>query len=180
MVSEPPLTKQRFDQYQHAQDLSESSADRISHYLLSLGQLEPTECLRELVERSELKENVCVAAERETTHDQKQIASVISSNLNLRSKPAVTSDTIFSQSIPCISPNLDQSQSLKSDAACLPERRLDFSHYHCDEESVSCDWSIGSGSTFDTRDEVAFRDGLAALDASIESLQRTIKMDLGR
>ncbi|XP_029923025.1 coiled-coil domain-containing protein 14 [Myripristis murdjan] len=46
--------------------------------------------------------------------------------------------------------------------------------------SVLSDCSAASGSTFNTRDEVAFRDGLAALDASIASLQRTIKMDLGR
>ncbi|XP_068612520.1 coiled-coil domain-containing protein 14-like [Brachionichthys hirsutus] len=48
------------------------------------------------------------------------------------------------------------------------------------EESACSEWSAGSGSTFDTRDEAAFRDGLSALDASIASLQRTIKMDLVR
>lgn len=41
-------------------------------------------------------------------------------------------------------------------------------------------WSARSGSTFDTRDEVAFRDGLVALDASIANLQKTIQLDLGR
>ncbi|XP_063322220.1 uncharacterized protein ccdc14 isoform X2 [Pelmatolapia mariae] len=40
--------------------------------------------------------------------------------------------------------------------------------------------SVWSDLTFDTRDEAAFRDGLAALDASIASLQKTIKLDLRR
>uniref|UniRef100_A0A3Q1FPT0 Uncharacterized protein n=1 Tax=Acanthochromis polyacanthus TaxID=80966 RepID=A0A3Q1FPT0_9TELE len=44
-----------------------------------------------------------------------------------------------------------------------------------DGESVFSDCSMKSGWTFDTRDEAAFRDGLAALDASISSLQRTIQ-----
>nr|XP_015813327.2 uncharacterized protein ccdc14 isoform X2 [Nothobranchius furzeri] len=48
----------------------------------------------------------------------------------------------------------------------------------CDLESVCSSWSVRSGSTFDTRDELAFRDGLAALDASIASLQKTIRLDL--
>ncbi|XP_038125002.1 uncharacterized protein ccdc14 isoform X2 [Cyprinodon tularosa] len=39
-------------------------------------------------------------------------------------------------------------------------------------------WSRRSESSFNTRDEAAFRDGLAALDASIASLQRTIQLDL--
>lgn len=51
---------------------------------------------------------------------------------------------------------------------------------HCDVESVWSDWSMRSGSTFDTRDEAAFRDGLSALDASIASLQKTLQLDLGR
>nr|XP_057941915.1 uncharacterized protein ccdc14 isoform X2 [Doryrhamphus excisus] len=39
---------------------------------------------------------------------------------------------------------------------------------------------VTSVSTFDTRDEVAFQDGLAALDASIASLKKTIQLDLSR
>lgn len=50
----------------------------------------------------------------------------------------------------------------------------------CDVESSWSDRSSRSGSTFDTRDEAAFRDGLSALDASIASLQKTIQLDLGR
>ncbi|XP_061833271.1 uncharacterized protein ccdc14 isoform X1 [Nerophis lumbriciformis] len=49
-----------------------------------------------------------------------------------------------------------------------------------DTDSISCDCSLRSMSTFDTKDEAAFRDGLAALDASIASLQKTMKLDLLR
>ncbi|KAM3585275.1 uncharacterized protein V6R79_012692 [Siganus canaliculatus] len=45
----------------------------------------------------------------------------------------------------------------------------------CDVDSVCSGWSE---STFNTRDEAAFRDGLSALDASIASLQKTIQLDL--
>lgn len=47
-----------------------------------------------------------------------------------------------------------------------------------DVESVVSDWSVQSESSFNTRDEAVFRDGLAALDASIASLQKTLRMDL--
>ncbi|XP_064879558.1 LOW QUALITY PROTEIN: coiled-coil domain-containing protein 14 [Oncorhynchus nerka] len=50
----------------------------------------------------------------------------------------------------------------------------------CEVRSFASDWSAGSSSTFDTRDEQEFQNGLAALDASIASLQRTIKQDLNR
>ncbi|XP_024120983.1 uncharacterized protein ccdc14 [Oryzias melastigma] len=50
----------------------------------------------------------------------------------------------------------------------------------CDSASLWSTWSARSSSTFDTRDEAAFRDGLAALDASIASLQRTFQLDLRR
>lgn len=50
----------------------------------------------------------------------------------------------------------------------------------CDIKSLASDWSGNSWSTFNTRDEQDFRNGLAALDASIASLQRTLKADLKR
>ncbi|KAF7711149.1 coiled-coil domain-containing protein 14 [Silurus meridionalis] len=50
----------------------------------------------------------------------------------------------------------------------------------CDIKSLTSDWSVNSYSTFNTRDEQDFRNGLAALDASIASLQRTLKADLKR
>lgn len=43
-------------------------------------------------------------------------------------------------------------------------------------ESVLSDLS----STFNTRDEAAFKDGLSALDASIANLQKTIQLDLAK
>lgn len=48
----------------------------------------------------------------------------------------------------------------------------------CDVKFIASDWSVNSWSTFNTRDEQEFRIGLAALDASIASLQRTLKADL--
>ncbi|XP_062852965.1 coiled-coil domain-containing protein 14 [Trichomycterus rosablanca] len=48
----------------------------------------------------------------------------------------------------------------------------------CDIKSIASDWSVSSCSTFNTRDEQDFRNGLAALDASIASLQKTLKADL--
>ncbi|KAG9277556.1 coiled-coil domain-containing protein 14 isoform X1 [Astyanax mexicanus] len=48
----------------------------------------------------------------------------------------------------------------------------------CDIKSLASDWSVNSWSTFNTRDEQNFRNGLAALDASIASLQKTLKAEL--
>ncbi|XP_013855032.1 uncharacterized protein ccdc14 [Austrofundulus limnaeus] len=45
-------------------------------------------------------------------------------------------------------------------------------------DSVCSDWTTRSSWTFNTRDQEAFEDGLAALDASIASLQRTLQLDL--
>lgn len=50
----------------------------------------------------------------------------------------------------------------------------------CDVESVWSDWSLKSGSTLNTRDEAAFRDGLSALDTSIANLLKSIQLDRGR
>ncbi|KAL4636239.1 coiled-coil domain-containing protein 14 [Arapaima gigas] len=54
-----------------------------------------------------------------------------------------------------------------------------------DSTFLSCDtlgsnWTTSSWSTFNTQDELNFRHGLAALDASIASLQKTIQSDLNR
>ncbi|KAI7807970.1 coiled-coil domain-containing protein 14 isoform X2 [Triplophysa rosa] len=50
----------------------------------------------------------------------------------------------------------------------------------CDNKSLASDWSVNTWPTFNTQDEQNFRDGLAALDASIESLQRTLRADLNK
>uniref|UniRef100_A0A8C9SBZ5 Coiled-coil domain-containing protein 14-like n=1 Tax=Scleropages formosus TaxID=113540 RepID=A0A8C9SBZ5_SCLFO len=47
-------------------------------------------------------------------------------------------------------------------------------------ETLGSNWSTSSWSTFNTQDELNFRHGLAALDASIASLQKTIQSDLKR
>lgn len=57
---------------------------------------------------------------------------------------------------------------------------MDSTLSSCDIKSLASDWSINSWSTFNTQDEQNFRDGLAALDASIESLQKTLKVDLNK
>ncbi|KAA0713402.1 Coiled-coil domain-containing protein 14 [Triplophysa tibetana] len=50
----------------------------------------------------------------------------------------------------------------------------------CDNKSFASDGSVNTWPTFNTQDEQNFRDGLAALDASIESLQRTLRADLNK
>lgn len=62
----------------------------------------------------------------------------------------------------------------------LLHRRMSTSLSHCDVESVLCDWSTKSGSTFNTKDDATFRDGLSALDSSIANLLKTIELDRGR
>lgn len=52
---------------------------------------------------------------------------------------------------------------------------MDSTFSSCDVKSSASDLSVNTWSTFNTRDEQSFRDGLAALDASIESLQRTLR-----
>ncbi|KAG5261981.1 hypothetical protein AALO_G00290770 [Alosa alosa] len=47
-------------------------------------------------------------------------------------------------------------------------------------ESQATDCSMNSWSTFNTRDEEVFRTGMAALDASIARLQRTLQIDIRR
>lgn len=59
-------------------------------------------------------------------------------------------------------------------------QQLDSTLSQCDTESELCNWSMRSDSTFDTRDEVAFKDGLAALDASIDSLWKNLQLELRR
>ncbi|KAJ8255363.1 hypothetical protein GJAV_G00204030 [Gymnothorax javanicus] len=57
---------------------------------------------------------------------------------------------------------------------------LDKTFSSCDIKSVASNWSASSWSSFNTIDEQEFRKGLALLDASIASLQRTIQSDLNR
>ncbi|XP_029376978.1 TSC22 domain family protein 1 [Echeneis naucrates] len=133
---------------------TQSPPERITQYLESLDQLGP-------------KHTEFMAAERETSTRQPQTQTTGSQ------KPADT-------------PVCPQNLHLDLVQVCEPQpkkgggRLLDSTLSQCDVVSNWSDWSMRSGSTFDTRDEAAFRDGLAALDASIASLQRTMQLDLRR
>nr|XP_033471544.1 coiled-coil domain-containing protein 14 isoform X1 [Epinephelus lanceolatus] len=133
------------------QDPAEPPTERIAQFLLSLGELEPTHT-----------EHVFVAAERED--DTLQELRDTLSHPDVRSQRGDK-------------PHPDQSRCLDGVQSC-GRRQEELSQ--CEVESVWSDWSMRSGSTFTSRDEAAFRDGLAALDASIASLQKTIQLDLGR
>lgn len=54
--------------------------------------------------------------------------------------------------------------------------------FRCDqEEEEEAESGLSDlSSTFNTRDEAAFKDGLSALDASIANLQKTIQLDLAK
>ncbi|KAM7375018.1 hypothetical protein PAMA_014214 [Pampus argenteus] len=133
-VSDAPPTKQHSNQRQHEQDPPEPPTDRITQYLMSLDQLEPTH------------------AEGDKPRETSAHPDVCPHGLGSRGQqPGKERRRLFNSTLS-----------------------------QCDVESVISDCSVRSGSTFDTRDEAAFRDGLAALDASIASLQKTIKLDLGR
>lgn len=133
------------DQQQHRPDPAEPTTERITHFLLSLGQLEPTH----------------------TEHTEREGHAPEHKTLDTLSHPDVRSQRGRHQNS-----HLDQSKCLDEVQSC------GWRESQC--ASVLSDWSARSGSTFDTRDEAAFRDGLAALDASIASLQKTIQLDLGR
>ncbi|MEQ2189889.1 hypothetical protein GOODEAATRI_029972, partial [Goodea atripinnis] len=146
-------------QYFGLRDPAVASTDRIKAYLMSLSQVEPTHT-----------ETVRVTAERDKNTSERRDDG--SSHYPIRpeqgDKPAETLTRHQDHH-----PNQSRSQDV------LPcGRQLLNSTSHCDVESVWSSWSMKSESTFNTRDEAAFRDGLAALDASIASLQKTIQLDL--
>lgn len=134
------------------QGSAEAVTDHIAHYLMSLAQPEPTATNR-----------VCVAAERDGDEQNNQ-TSVQPSDTSSHAHVRAPRGSKLAES--------HSSQSCEQLSNSMLSR--------CDVESVWSDWSMRSGSTFDTRDEAAFRDGLSALDASIASLQKTLQLDLGR
>lgn len=126
---------------------AEPNADRISQYLLSLGQPERDQNNRSPVQpRDALPQPVDTSACRRT------------------SPPDRPGSGCFGAAQPCAGRQRLETSALSQ----------------CDAESVWSECSARSASTFDTRDEAAFRDGLSALDASIASLQKTIQLDLRR
>ncbi|KAM9327376.1 uncharacterized protein ccdc14 isoform 2-T2 [Pholidichthys leucotaenia] len=152
--SHPP--DQHFSQALPKQDAPVPSIDRITQYLMSLGYMEPAAHAQQL----------CVPAERK------------GATLELRDTSSY-SDISYLQ---CEKPEEMPTRPEKPNQSYENERRQLFnsSLSQCDVESVCSDWSVKSGSTFNTKDEAAFRDGLAALDASIASLQKTLELDMRR
>ncbi|NXR49669.1 CCD14 protein, partial [Hippolais icterina] len=57
-------------------------------------------------------------------------------------------------------------------------KAADFSCISCDDFSGRSDWSASSFSTFTSRDEEDFKNSLAALDANIARLQRTLQSNI--
>lgn len=76
------------------------------------------------------------------------------------------------------SPRLDLEAGVHKDLPFGPMSTCTMSQ--CDVESTWSDWSLKSGSTLNTRDEAAYRDGLSALDTSIANLLKSIQLDHNR
>lgn len=76
------------------------------------------------------------------------------------------------------SPCLDLEPGVHKDLPFGPMSTCTMSQ--CDVESTWSDWSLKSGSTLNTRDEAAYRDGLSALDTSIANLLKSIQLDHNR
>ncbi|XP_019723693.1 coiled-coil domain-containing protein 14 isoform X2 [Hippocampus comes] len=144
---------------EHYDDHS-GATERITKYLMTLGQPEAS-CSRA---------NVHMAAEREEkTPDETKMTPLEKTP----SQPYHHRNQTHSEGFAGV--QLSEQQTGE-------ERRQLFDSFLSEGkmETLSPDCSMRSVSTFDTRDEAAFRDGLAALDASIANLQKTIKQDLGR
>ncbi|XP_077461265.1 uncharacterized protein ccdc14 [Stigmatopora argus] len=144
------------------QDDQRNTTEHITKFLLDLGQ----------PEASPINGNLQMVAEREDSALEK--AKMSSTFLgNFQAYPY----NHFNQS------HSDVSDGVQiSEAQMGKECRRLFDSFLCEGkvDAFSPDCSMRSMSTIDTRDEAAFRDGLAALDASIASLQKTIKQDLAR
>ncbi|XP_061546265.1 uncharacterized protein ccdc14 isoform X2 [Phycodurus eques] len=139
-----------------------SASERITKYLMTLDQ----------PEASHIGGNVHMAAEREeNTPEEAKMSSTLLGKQP--SHPYLHLERTHSDGFEGL--RLSEQQMAEEGRrlfdSLLSEGKVD---------AMSTDCSMRSVSTFDTRDEVAFRDGLAALDASIASLQKTIKQDLGR
>ncbi|XP_064420010.1 coiled-coil domain-containing protein 14 [Latimeria chalumnae] len=83
--------------------------------------------------------------------------------------------------LPPLAEHLETSATHPKTGVHLPRERISvvdssFSNFDCG--SMQSDWSTSSVSTFRSCDEQDFRNGLAALDADIARLQRTLHSDL--
>ncbi|KAM4560088.1 uncharacterized protein ccdc14 isoform 2-T2 [Odontesthes bonariensis] len=155
------VTNPRSSQRHPRMDPAEPSTDRIDQYLMSLSQVEPT-----------LTEHVCTSPEREA--NMREQSDPLSRRQVCPQQSDEPSGTLaHQQNLNLHQPSCDGIQSCGRQL-----ERASRQLFNCDVESLWSNWSMHSGSTFDTKDEAAFRDGLAALDASIASLQKTIQLDL--
>ncbi|KAM9830524.1 uncharacterized protein ccdc14 isoform X2 [Syngnathus typhle] len=133
------------------------ATERITKYLMTLGQ----------PEASYVSDNVHMAAEKEEkTPDEVRMTQ-------RETPPSRPNHCDQTHGEGLAGVQFSEQQTEK-------ERQKTFDSFLSEDkvDTLTPDCSMRSVSTFDTRDEAAFRDGLAALDASIASLQKTIKRDL--
>lgn len=160
------LTKQALDQYQVEQDSSEYDSDPVSLYLKSLDQKEcrpvspPCKGPVRVSQKdggaeTELPATSPLDGLLKAFHQSKEFSSHLNQlNVLFLDSPVVSNGPPNSHTL--------QGTALKVESSVL-SREI---------RTPPCDWSVQSSSTFDTHDEQDFRNGLAALDASIASLQK--------
>ncbi|XP_033863672.3 coiled-coil domain-containing protein 14 isoform X1 [Acipenser ruthenus] len=128
-----------------------------------------------------------ISGESNVPENSSQVASRIEGQIPVR--PLGTMDTFRTsitgnkREVPQINKRSHSSLPLQRNGGQMYKSRIaavDSTFSTFDGESVNSDWSLMSASTFNTGDEQDFRNGLAALDASIANLQKTIQTDLKR
>ncbi|XP_067116713.1 coiled-coil domain-containing protein 14 isoform X1 [Osmerus mordax] len=206
--SQPGLTRRALDQHQDQQVSAGHGSDAVSIYLKSLGQKGPgSPPCKGPRQSADQDLSMCVSVDQSSRREGEDGKTKLAQTEDVRSAfpvamsqkgggaPAEAFTTghrsldgllkAFNQSKELPS-RLNQSnvlfpgglvlfpvfqQGLGTGAASELESSLLSSDVRSDSSALS-------SSTFDTRDEQEFRDGLAALDASIASLQKTIQLDL--
>lgn len=106
-----------------------------------------------------------------------QEKSTVNDGPPLSSQTPVLQDGQPTENSGCRNPHLSRELDMDKDPPC---RRMSLALSQCDVESVLSAGSTNSGSTIDTKDDAAFRDGLSALDNSIANLLKTIELDRGK
>uniref|UniRef100_A0A2K6UU06 Coiled-coil domain containing 14 n=1 Tax=Saimiri boliviensis boliviensis TaxID=39432 RepID=A0A2K6UU06_SAIBB len=118
---------------------------------------------------SSTKEAEDVPEKLSRTSDMKDIQLLKKIKEAIRKIPAATEDTEEQTACPGPSGCLSNSIQVQDSTVC------DGSVFTSD---LMSDWSISSFSTFTSRDEQDFRNGLAALDANIARLQKSLRTGL--
>ncbi|XP_011604281.2 uncharacterized protein isoform X2 [Takifugu rubripes] len=106
-----------------------------------------------------------------------QAKSTVNDGPQLNSQTTGPPDRQPAEHSGCHNPHLSWGPDMDKDP---PRRRMSLALSLCDAESVLSAGSTKSGSTFNTMDHAAFKDGLSALDSSIANLLKTIELDRGR